>query len=169
MASDLETLYREHYRMVFGWVLKKVHHRPTAEDITQDVFVRAAKRLDAYEDRGKPGAWLITIARNLIKDEWKSYTYQHVRPVEDWSVHEMAWDQISQWVDEREELDRARMLRSAIMGLPTGLQRKAMLLRHVEGLSVEETAGRMGLHIGAVRALTMRATRRLRRDLLEAA
>jgi len=159
VASDLETLYREHYRMVFGWVLKKVHHRPAAEDITQDVFVRAAGRLDAYEDRGKPGAWLITIAGNLIKDEWKSYRHQHVRPVEDWSVYDMGWDQISQWVDEREAAQRSHVLRMAILRLPSDLQREAMLYRHVDGLSIIETAERMGKHVDAVKALCTRATR----------
>jgi len=162
VASDLEALYRNHYAEVLRFVHRRIPCRATSEDIVQDVFLRAAARLDAWEERGRSQAgWLMTIAANLVKDRWKSHGYRLTALVDDFSRFDGSMDPIAQWHDDREAAQRSHVLRMAILRLRSDLQREAMLLRHVDGLSIQETADRMGIHAGAVKALCTRATRHI--------
>jgi RNA polymerase sigma-70 factor, ECF subfamily len=168
--NDLERLYRDHYAEVFKFALQRVGHRQAAEDIAHDVFARAAGRMDDWEERGKPRvAWLITIADNLIKDLWKSATFRRESAVEDLRDFGRSHDPIGDWFEEEEEQALARIrshaLRMAILRLPSEREREAMLWRHIDGLSVEETAERMGISPPMVKMATYRATRALERAL----
>lgn len=159
-------LYRRYGPVIFRFVYIRIGNRPLAEDISGDVWVRALKSLHNYEDQGRDlGAWLITIARNLMADYFKSgrfrleVTIPEVneidRPDTGWSAN-----------PEGATLDYLsnRVLLAAVMKLPDD-QRECVVLRFLRGLSVLETAAVMGKNKGAVKALTFRAVRALARQL----
>lgn len=66
MSMDLEEQYDKIYRYCYF----KVHSRETAEDITQETFLRFFESRN-YEDTGKPLHYLYTVARNLCIDEYR--------------------------------------------------------------------------------------------------
>ncbi|MGH1553105.1 BN159_2729 family protein [Streptomyces sp. L7] len=60
----------EHYHLVYGFLLVRTRNRHLAEDLTQEVFVRALRRIDVFTWQGTAfAAWLTTIAKNLYLDE----------------------------------------------------------------------------------------------------
>src|SRR6185295_2082736 len=62
---------------VFRFIYFRVGSRPLAEDLTHDVFLRALKRIGGVRWQGRDfGAWLVTIARNLVADHFKSGRYR---------------------------------------------------------------------------------------------
>jgi RNA polymerase sigma-70 factor (ECF subfamily) len=166
-ARDGETeafgaLYAHYAGLVYRYVYCRVGAHPLAEDLTSDTFLRALRRIGDFNWQGVDfGAWLVTIARNLIADHFKSSRYRlevttSELPDTDW--HEET--------PERALLDSMtnRVLITAIRRLGTE-QRQCVVLRFLYGMSVAETAEIMRKKSGAVKALQHRAIRSLARTL----
>lgn len=72
----LDELCRQEWRPVYGIIYQGVQNRAEAQDLTQEVFLRALKSLDRYQATGAPfRAYLGTIARNLLRDRWRRRSY----------------------------------------------------------------------------------------------
>lgn len=175
-AFDL--IYRRYFDMVFRFVFFRLGrsyptgHRQLAEDLTQDVFIKALARLDSFRWQGKDlGAWLVTIARNLVADYYKSGRYRRevlTAGVPDALVGHSFRDVSA----EPDPLDAAitYLQNVDLLGLLfelTECQREVLVLRFLRGLSVAETAAAMGREESVVKALTFRAIRRLQSVLRE--
>lgn len=144
-------LYSLYAPMVHGIVLARV---PWCEvdDLVQDVFLVALKKLNSLRDDAAFGAWLAMIARNRAMDF-------HRRKRE---TEELNEDLASQ---SRSESDReaARVL-EMICGLPEAY-RETLVLRLVEGMTGPEIAGRTGLTPASVRVNLHRGMKLLREKL----
>lgn len=156
-------LYTRYRLMVYRYISYRIPNRHTAEDLTQDVFRRALTALTGYQHQGSDiGAWLNTIARNIVIDHTKSYNARLVFPVD-------ASESFAGHVDDSPGPDAraaSAIQRAALAGAIarlTGDQRTCIELR-LRGLSVAETAAALGRNDGAVKALQARATANLRRD-----
>ena len=79
-AGDAEAfglIYDRYVDTVFRFIYFRVGNRPLAEDLTSDTFLRALKRIGSFTWQGRDlGAWLVTIARNLVADHFKSGRYR---------------------------------------------------------------------------------------------
>src|SRR4029078_11030774 len=76
-AEAFGELYDHYVTMVHRYVYHRVGDRATAEDRTRETFVRALRRIDSLSFQGRDvGAWLVTIARNIIRDHVKSSRYR---------------------------------------------------------------------------------------------
>ncbi|HCT78314.1 MAG TPA: RNA polymerase subunit sigma-24, partial [Micromonosporaceae bacterium] len=70
-------IYDRYVDTVFRFIYFRVGNRPLAEDLTSDTFLRALKRISSFTWQGRDlGAWLVTIARNLVADHFKSGRYR---------------------------------------------------------------------------------------------
>ena len=63
--SALETLYTETRSAVYGFILSIIRNPHTAEDIMQETYIQVYVCAPGYRAKGKPMAWIFTIARNL--------------------------------------------------------------------------------------------------------
>jgi RNA polymerase sigma-70 factor (ECF subfamily) len=168
-AGDTEA-FADLYRRYRGPVLRFVRYRlpgqtlTLAEDLTHDVFVRALRGLANVTWQGRdPQAWLVTIARNLVADYFKSARQRLEHSVGDIHDH----DRVDADPSPARQLIAAEVaaaLRTAIDGLSPE-QRQCVELRYFAGLTVAETAAAMGRNDGAVKALQYRAVRALARAL----
>lgn len=68
---DIEKLYREYFTPVYRYVLSLVHDPDMAEEITQETFFRALRKIDDYRGDASLKVWLCQIARNLSFDSLK--------------------------------------------------------------------------------------------------
>src|SRR4029453_12099087 len=76
-AEAFGRLYDHYVTMVHRYVYHRVGDRATAEDVTSETFVRALRRIDSLSFQGRDvGAWLVTIARNIVLDHVKSSRYR---------------------------------------------------------------------------------------------
>lgn len=160
-------LYELYAPKVHAFIWRRTGDRHLAEDLTGDVFVRALRNLGGLSWQGRdPGAWLITIARNIVVDYFKSHRYRRELTVED------VRDSVDR-LDESPEGDPASAVADhftnlTLLAAVTKLvpeQQECIRLRFLCGYSVTETAQAMGKQEGAVRALTYRATKALGRLL----
>lgn len=67
----IEAFYREHFHIVYGYLLSLCGDRHLAEELASAAFLRAAEYIDRYDPRYQPSTWLCTIARNLYYNECK--------------------------------------------------------------------------------------------------
>jgi RNA polymerase sigma factor (sigma-70 family) len=68
VATTPAELFERHHVAIYRYLLRMTGSRETAEELTQDVFVRVLKGLEQYEERDRERAWLFRIARNLRCD-----------------------------------------------------------------------------------------------------
>src|SRR5215212_5694733 len=130
-----------------------------AEDLTEDVFVKAMTKLHAYEDRGVPfSAWLHRIAANLFIDHARRPGAELV-PIED--HHHLADARAGSAHDET--LTHLELI--GALGQLTELQRGAVTLRFLQGMSVIEAAAALGVTEDALKKLQARGLANLRRAL----
>jgi RNA polymerase sigma-70 factor (ECF subfamily) len=173
-AGDVDAfgqLYRQYRGHVYSVVLRRVGNTALADDITQDTFVRALRGIAQWQWQGKDvGAWLSTIARNLVIDHHKSAYQRRTMSVGDFADIGM---------DLRDEGPAANPERMALNGLRnrdlinalrhlTPDQSECLHYRYLREFSVTETAEAMGREEGAIKALTYRAIQALNRFLFRA-
>jgi len=150
-------LYERYARMVHGVLLAKV---PAGEvdDLVQDVFVLALRRLKTLREIGSFGAWLAAIARNLAID-------YHRRPVPvDRLTPGVAEDEIESRMASGDHEGQAAAILDVIRSLPDAY-REPLVLRLVEGMTGPEIAARTGLTPGSVRVNLHRGMQQLRAKL----
>ena len=151
-------LFDRYYDVVYRYVLFRMNDRTLAEDITQETFLRALRRIASVTYQGRDiGAWFVTIARNLIFDHVKSSRYRLESTTSD--IIELS---PSTHGPEQQVLDLAtnEELLRCVRKLNAD-QQECISLRFLQGLSVAETAKIMDRNEGAVKALQHRAVRRL--------
>jgi RNA polymerase sigma-70 factor (ECF subfamily) len=160
-AGDPEAfgrLYDHYVTMIFRYVYHRVGDRAMAEDVTSETFVRALRRIDSLSFQGRDvGAWLVTIARNIIRDHVKSSRYRLEVTTADMRDADRATDgpedAVVQHLTNEQLLICVQQLNAE--------QQECIVLRFLNGLSVAETAAIMGKKEGAIKALQHRAVRRL--------
>ena len=160
-AGDAEAfgrLYDHYVTMVHRYVYHRVGDRATAEDVTSETFVRALRRIDSLSFQGRDvGAWLVTIARNIIRDQVKSSRYRLEVSTADMRDADRATDGPE---DAVVQLLTNEQLLACVQQLGSE-QQECIALRFLQGMSVSETAQIMGKKEGAIKALQHRAVRRL--------
>jgi RNA polymerase sigma-70 factor (ECF subfamily) len=170
-AGDAEAfgqIYDRYLDTVFRFIYFRVGNRQLAEDLTADTFLRALKRIGSFTWQGRdPGAWLVTIARNLVADHFKSGRYRLEVTTGD-VLDADREDRGPEGSPEAAVVDHITnvALLTAVKQLNPE-QQECIVLRFLHGFSVAETAQTMGKNEGAIKALQYRAVRALARLLPE--
>jgi RNA polymerase sigma-70 factor, ECF subfamily len=157
------TLYEQYRPLVYRFLRRRLDGSDeTVEDLTEDVFVKLYEKLDRYVERGLPfTAWLNRIAHNQLVDFVRTLPRHNAQSLD--VVADVPEQQTGS--EYRSVLDR-QTLEPALARL-TAEQRQAVELRFLQGMSVAETAARMGRSEEAVKKLQARALANLRRSLAE--
>ena len=154
-------LYETHFDRIYRYVLLRMRNKAEAEDMTQQVFVKAFESLPSFKWKGIPfSAWLFRIAHNLVVDHVRK---EKKRPTV--YLEESLAVSASNPVLEAERRLNIEQLISATKNL-TAAQREVISLRFAGGLPVAEVAKVMGKSQGAVKALQHSAIVALRKHLV---
>lgn len=159
-------IYDRYLDTVFRFIYFRVGNRQLAEDLTSDTFMRALKRIGSFTWQGRDlGAWLVTIARNLVADHFKSGRYRLEVTTGD-VLDADREDRGPEGSPEAAVVDHITnvTLLTAVKQLNPE-QQECIVLRFLQGFSVAETALSMGKNEGAIKALQYRAVRALARLL----
>lgn len=157
-ADAWRELFERHYHALFLFVRYRIAQTADAEDIVSQAFEVAYDHADRFDYRGVPiEAWLICIARNLVRDHIKKVTRRgfHGELPADYGP---ATEDESRTVELRQDLGRA--LQSL-----TDDQQTVLSLRFLLDRSVTETARTMGRSEDAVKTLQRRALAAMERAL----
>ncbi|WP_415951327.1 ECF subfamily RNA polymerase sigma factor, BldN family [Streptomyces sp. KLOTTS4A1] len=163
-ADAFGRLYDQYSDTVYRYIYYRVGSggKATAEDLTSETFLRALRRIGTFTWQGRDfGAWLVTIARNLVADHFKSSRFRlEVTTGEMLDANEVERspeDSVLESLSNAALLDAVRRLNPQ--------QQECVTLRFLQGLSVAETARVMNKNEGAIKTLQYRAVRTLARLL----
>ncbi|MBN1475371.1 RNA polymerase sigma factor, partial [Candidatus Sumerlaeota bacterium] len=167
VAGDLQalgTLVERHFGAVYAVALARLRDVDLAQDLAQEVFLRAQLHLDQLGPTGHFAAWTVRIARNLAID-WQRRGLRASRLLPlvplDTLTHGVP-DSQAQGVRETMAIqEEHRALHGAILALPAE-QREVMLLHLSDDLSQREIAERLGVNQSTVSRLMRRAMATLR-------
>ncbi len=158
------SLYDRHVEHVYKHIYYMVSNKSDAEDITQEVFIRAWKYIDKYRYRGVPFvAWLIKIARNLIVDHYHYKARKKEVPLVEPEALIQTGETNPEAITEA-SLNRSH-IRKAILKLK-GEKQTVILMRFIDGFSYKEIAKVLNKSEGAVRVIQYRALNELRHMLM---
>jgi RNA polymerase sigma-70 factor (ECF subfamily) len=159
-ADDFGRLYDLHVERVYRHMYYRVGNNTDAEDLTQQVFLKAWKAIGKYKKTSSPFlAWLMKISHNLVVDFYRSKKdavfLDDELPVQDKAPGP------EQLAEERYDQEQ---LRKVILRLPPK-QQQVIMMSFIEGFSYGEIADALGKREGNVRVTVHRALKKMRQIL----
>ena len=156
-----QTLVEHHMRQIYNVAFSFVGDHDSAEDITQEVFVKAYSKLSSFRGEAGLGTWLYRIALNVSLNYLQQRRRKMARTIDllNGTVHVASHDSHAEAVEQRAHIERA------LHELPT-LQRAAVILRHLDGLSTKQVSQILKCSEGTVKTHLFRGLRKMRSKLL---
>lgn len=127
------------------------------EDLVQETFLRAFRRIETFKGVSSFRTWLMTIGSNLLKDSWRRRSRRPEVPLEGRDIVDEAGDPQGEVVAG----DVAARIGAFVQTLPR-MQRDVFLLRAQQGMEYGEIAGALGTTAGAARVHYHHAIKRLK-------
>jgi RNA polymerase sigma-70 factor, ECF subfamily len=169
-AQYFEAFMQNYQNMVFSTAMRLVASRAEAEDIAQEVFLKAYERFGELRESPTAGGWLKTVATNMslnhlarYRSRWSFFSELFGgRGEEDEQEPEFAApDNVE---EELAKADRRALVEQALQKLPPA-QRVPLVLYHLEDLSYEEIAVKLCVSLGKVKTDIFRGREALRKKL----
>jgi RNA polymerase sigma-70 factor, ECF subfamily len=154
-----EELYRTHARRIFGLAVRMLGNTADAEDLLQEIFLSAYRKLDSFRGESALGTWLYRLATNQILDYVRSRAARTGQLTDGLDDAGVLPDASSHRLGER-AIDRIDLER-ALAQLPDGC-RAAFVLHDVQGLEHGEVADVLGIAEGTSKSQVHKARLRLR-------
>jgi RNA polymerase sigma-70 factor, ECF subfamily len=154
-----EEVYRSHSRRLYGVALRMLGNPADAEDMLQDIFLAAHRKLDSFRGESALGTWLYRLAVNLCLDYLRSRTGRSINMTDalddEPALPDAGHSGLADRVVTRMDLERA------LAQLPEGC-RTAFVLHDVQGLEHREIGEIMGIAEGTSKSQVHKARMRLR-------
>lgn len=165
--SALDLLYKRYSSPVYSLIWKILQNSEEAEDVALDVFWQVWRQADRYDPaRGAPPAWIFTLARSRAIDRLRSRSRREDRTIsiDDPNLHFDPLDENAspdQVVSFRQSRDAVR----AAMEKLSVVQREAVELAFLKGMTHVEIAEKLGQPLGTVKTRIRQGLIRLRKHL----
>lgn len=155
----LAQLYEENFDKIYRYVVVRIGDKMEAEDLTQQVFLKALRAISSFKWKGVPfSAWLFRLAHNQVVDYFRSKK-KTAMPLDESLVSND--DSPQELAEQKFDIERLLQATNRL----TEAQREVISLRFAGGMSVAEVSDVMGRSQGAVKALQHSAILTLRKRL----
>jgi RNA polymerase sigma-70 factor (ECF subfamily) len=156
-ADAFVELYDIHVDRIYRHIYYRVGNTNDAEDLTQQVFIKAWQAIRRYRKKSVPFvAWLMTISRNLMIDFYRAHKEKVSLNDESRTIsHETRPEHLAEVESEYQQLIEN------ISRLPEE-QRRVIIMRFIDGSSYEEIAANMNKSKGAIRVILHRGLKKMR-------
>ncbi len=159
--AKLTSLYGEYYDKIARYAYVHIGNKTEAEDIAEEVFLKALQSLKSYKERGIPmQAWLFRIAHNLVVDHLRKMAKRKTVPID--TVQVEANVNPVTTAEQRIEVERV----TKAMEQLSQNQREVLGLRFFGELTAKETGNILSKSDGAVREMQRAAMEKLRKLLV---
>lgn len=159
---------RQYQNMVFSTSMRLLANPSEAEDVAQEVFLKAYERYGELKESPTAPGWLKKVATNLslnhlsrYRSRWSFFSELTSSENEEETIDFADPADLTQ---ELADADRHQLVERALQKLPDG-QRVPLVLYHLEGLSYEEIAEKLQVSLGKVKTDIFRAREALRKRL----
>ena len=172
-SLDFTTFMRSYQDMVFTTAARVTGNDSHAQDIAQEVFVRAYEHFADLAGSATAGGWLKTVATNLSINHLNRYRrrwrmFSEMKAADDESAPEIEWEVPDTLLSDLSAEQRGAIVDAALRRLPDH-QRLPLVLYHFEDLSYQEIAVKLGVSLTKVKTDIRRARAALLPALRDAA
>jgi len=164
-VSAYASLVAKHKNLVFTIVLKIVNNREDAEEISQDVFLKAYQSLSTFERKSKFSTWLYRIAYNAAISKTRKKKVEMVA-IEDSVISNYSTDEINRNMHELDEDDRQIILEKALKRLPEE-DNLLITLFYKNETSIDDISEITGLSVSNVKVKLHRIRKKLYEEMNE--
>ena len=160
-------LVERHSVRLFQLAFRMTGNEQDAEDLVQETFLRAYKQLNRFQSRAGLGTWLYRIAANCSLDLLRRRKRRGEQETVEFDSEEALPATLSDAPapDQQVYHGEVRQKVESVMRELTPMERTAFVLRHFEGLSIEEIGSALGVGPGATKQSIFRAVQKMRRAL----
>lgn len=151
MADIFETIYSSYKIPVFNYLCRCTANRSTAEELTQETFLRAFKFFNGFRGESSTKTWIFKIARNVYLDFQRREC--------EWAI--INEDQVSDRKDAYAEVDE-KLLISKVLNRLGEQERAIIIFRDINGMKYSEIARIMELSQGQVKIGLYRARKKFK-------
>ncbi|MFI9503322.1 RNA polymerase sigma factor [Nocardia sp. NPDC052566] len=163
-TAEFEELYRAHIGLVLSYFARRTTDPQTAADLTADTFVEAITSFGSFDaQRGTGRGWLLTIARRVYARHCESATRNRDTLARLGGHRQIDDDEATELLARIDAEASGRGLMAALAALPA-LDRHAIELVDIAGLTPKEAAVALGVSSGTLRVRLFRARTRLRKQ-----
>jgi len=167
--QQFEVFVKSYQNMVFSTAVRLLGNPTEAEDIAQEVFLKAFERFAELSGSPTVGGWLKTVTRNLCLNHLSRYRarwrfFSEMNPDYEGDEREVEWAAPETHQDEMATADHRRLLEEALHKLPAA-QRVPLVLYHFDDLGYEEIAAKLRVSLAKVKTDIHRGREALRRKL----
>lgn len=167
LSAVVGELYNRYGRLVYTVAYHAVGDVETAEEITQDVFVRAWEGASRYQsDLARVSTWLVSIARHRSIDEIRRRGSRQAYSLDEWTDQDHALPKQQGPESQAEDVLEQNEIRRVMAALPHD-QRQMLGLAFFQGLTHTEIAAALGEPLGTVKSRIRLAMLKLRSALTE--
>ena len=166
-AQQFEVFMRNYQNMVFSTAMRLLANHAEAEDVTQDVFLKAYERWDQLRDSPTVGGWLKTVATNRSLNHLSRYRARWSFFSEMFASDNDGNETEPPFVapqDSPDGTERHEEVNLALQSLPPA-QRVPLVLFHFDGLAYDEIAEKLKISMGKVKTDISRGRESLRKKL----
>jgi len=170
-AQQFETFMRNYQNMVFSTAMRLLVNQAEAEDVSQEVFLKAYQRFAELRESPTAGGWLKTVATNLslnhlsrYRARWTFFSDMFGGHRDEHEEQEVEFAAPGNLEEEVAQADTHELVEQALQRLPAA-QRVPLVLYHLEGLSYEEIAQKLNVSLGKVKTDIFRGRESLRKKL----
>ncbi|MCR4278351.1 MAG: sigma-70 family RNA polymerase sigma factor [bacterium] len=159
-SKHFPAFYRKHVKKIYRFLYFRVgSNQERAEDLTQDVFLKALNAFDRYDESISESAWIFTIARNhLINDVSKQKKHSSLEEIENIEMDGESW------IVKSENADDVRALIKAMDTLKSD-EKDLIQRKYIAGWSFKELAEEMKTTSGALRIKATRTMTKLKKEM----
>jgi RNA polymerase sigma-70 factor (ECF subfamily) len=155
-------LVDRHARALFRLAFRMTGNESDAEDIVQETFLKAWKQIGRFDGRAGFGTWVHRICANCALDHIRARRRHDAGDSEDVLAQAAAGTPSPERIAQSSQV--TAMLGAALEEL-SGMERAAFVLRHYEGMSMQDISAALGVQTGAAKHSVFRAVQKLRRAL----
>lgn len=162
---------RDYQNMVFSTAMRLLANEAEAEDISQEVFLKAYQRFGELRESPTAAGWLKTVATNLslnylsrYRSRWSFFSELFHGGFEEDAPREAEFAAPGNPDEDLDRADRRQIVEQTLQRLPAA-QRVPLVLYHLEGLSYDDIAARLDISLGKVKTDIFRGREALRKRL----
>lgn len=165
--SAFTQLADQFHQEIFRMVFYRIRSRVDAEDITQDVFLKAFQKISSVKEAAKFRGWLFSITLNRIRDFQRKKRFRSLFKKEDENIESHPIEKTDR--DQPEALEQVlrkdfwRQIGLILQKLPT-MEREVFLLRFLDHLSIREIAGVLKKNESTVKTHLYRALAKFKKE-----